>query len=585
MALRVGGRRIFLMGAMLFALLGLCRLVAEEDFRPAFAEAKKRGERRMVIPPGTYRLAPEAGGKVAWTLQGLKDVEIIADGVTLVSTKLTRSVAIDRCSGVTIRGLAVDYDPLPFTQGTVSAVGPDLNSIEVKLHAGYPRKPYARIDVIDAATRFRKKGMPFLWGTKAEMVGEDTVRVSLKGIGKAAAVGDLASLSTSTEPGGIPHALTIEHCTGVTLQNVTIHSAPGMGILESDGGGATKYLGCRVVPGPKPAGGSEERLLSTSWDAMQTKTVRVGPWIENCEVRDAGDDSWSVQSADFMVLKQTGATLVLGSRDEYTIGVDVGDRLTVSLGAPAATVRTRRSLSRTEAELDPAILAKLNEAAAYSMWRVAPRCIEVTLDAELPVKAGDSLFSPDRMGNGFTFLNNRIHSAGRVLIKAAGRIEGNVLDTPHALTVCPEVPGSAAAGVDGIVIRRNTIRHAGWFCPAPWSAMAGALSITATGEKQTLRAPGVFANVVIEDNVFEECSGPNVVLTSARGVVLRGNRFLRPQHDQPPSTGASFAIPANAVIWIANSDDVELRANEISDPGPFAGELIQTSRGTSNVRR
>ena len=243
--------------AMLFALLGVCRVVAQEDFRPAFAEAKKRGDKRIVIPPATYRLAPENGGKVVWTVQGLHDVEIVADGVTLVSTKLTRAVAIDGCSGVTIRGLTVDYDPMPFTQGVVTAVAPDLNSIDVKLHDGYPRKPYSRIDVVDAATRFRKKGMPFLWGTKAETIGEGTVRVSLKGIGKAAAVGDLASLNTSTEQGGIPHALCIEHSTGVALQNVTIHSAPGMGILEADGGGGTKYLGCRVVPGPKPAGASE----------------------------------------------------------------------------------------------------------------------------------------------------------------------------------------------------------------------------------------------------------------------------------------------------------------------------------------
>jgi len=572
---------------LVFTCLLLARALAAEpeDFREAFAAAIRRGDAKIIVPPGTYRLAPKGDGKVVWTLQGLHDTEIIADGVTLISTKLTRAVALENCRGVTLRGLTVDYEPLPFTQGTVAGVAPDQSWIDVKLHAGYPRQPYARIDVVDPATRYRKKGMPFLWGARATMQGEDVVRVALKGIGKAAAVGDLASLSTGPERGGIVHALTIEHCMGVTLEKVTIHSAPGMGILEADGGGATKYLGCRVVPGPRPAGAGEERLLSTSWDAMQTKTVRVGPRVENCEIRDAGDDSWSVQSADFMVLKATGNTLVLGSRDEYTIGVDIGDRLTNRAGGPIATVRTRRSLSREEAQLDPEIVEKLKSAAAWSEWKVAPRCIEVALDADLPVKAGESIYSPDRMGNGFAFVNNRLHSAGRVLLKAGGLVEGNVLDTPHALTVCPELPANAAAGIEGLVIRRNTIRQAGWFCPAPWSASAGALSITAAGGPQKLHAPGIFTNLVIEDNVFEDCSGPNLVLSSARGVKVSGNRFVRPQQDKPPETGASYHIPANAVIWLGISENVELKDNAISELGSFAGEPVQIAESVKNVQR
>lgn len=555
------------------------------DFRSAFAAALQRGESKIVIPPGTYRLAPLPGQKVVWCLNGLHDKEIVADGVTLVATKLTRAVAIDHCERVSIRGLTVDYDPLPFTQGRVVAVAEDLGWIDVKLHAGFPRHPFARIDVVDPETRYRKKGMPFLWGTKATLQSPDIVRVTLKDIGQTAKPGDLASLSTGCEPDGIPHAVSIERCTSVTLRNVTVHSAPGMGILEADGDGRSAFLGCRVVPGPRPSGAGEDRLLSTSWDAMQTKTVRIGPRVEGCEIRDAGDDSWSVQSADFMVLKQNGSTLVLASRDEYTVGVEVGDRLQAYVGGVEATVRMRRSLARAEAGLDAAVMAKLTNAPPWSEWNVSPRCLVVTLDRELPVKAGGSLFSPDRMGNGFAFLHNHIHSAGRVLIKAGGRIEGNLLDTPHALTVCPELPANAAAGIDGLVIRRNKIRRAGWFCPAPWSASAGTLSITAASDPPNLRPAGVFAHLVIEDNVFEECAGANIVLTSTRGAVVSGNRFVRPFHDSPPSTGASFHIPNTAAIWIAESTDLEVRNNFITEPGPFAGEPVQVGHGVEKLRR
>lgn len=554
------------------------------DFRPIVAEAIKRGDAKIVIPPGSYRLAPVGGDKVVWTLHGAKNVEIVADGVSLVSTKLTRAVAIDSCTKVTIQGLTVDYDPLPFTQGTVTDVAEDKSWIDVKLHEGYPRKSYARIDVIDPSTRYRKRGMAFLWGTKAEMKGDDVVRVSLKDIGAAAVKGDLASLSTGAEQGGIPHAISLERCDSVTLRNVTVHSAPGMGILEADGEGRSEYLGCKVTPGPRPSGASEERLLSSSWDAIQTKTVRVGPRVEGCEIKEAGDDSWSVQSSDFLVLKKTGTTLVIASRDEYTVGVGVGDRLKAGIGSPEAKIIARKDLSREQAGLAPEVMEKLKDAPGWSEWKVSPKCIEVVLDTELDLAPGTSLYSPDRMGNGFAFLNNRIHSPGRVLIKAAGTIEGNLLDTPHALTVCPEIPASAAAGIDGLIIRKNIIRRAGWFCPAPWSSQAGALSITAGAKPPDLRPAGVFAKLLIEDNTFEDCEGPNLVISSVRGGVVKGNKYVRPLGSKPPDNGGSFGIPADAVMWISESEAVVLEINQVIAPGPFAKETLKTGRGVKDLK-
>ncbi|WP_035606030.1 right-handed parallel beta-helix repeat-containing protein [Haloferula sp. BvORR071] len=540
------------------------------DFRPQVAAALKRGETRIVIPPGTYRLAPVGGDKTVWSLVDLHDVEIEAEGVTLLATKLTRALGLHACRNLKIHGLTIDYDPLPFTQGTVAAVAEDKSWIEVKLHAGYPRQAYSRIDVVDPATRYRKKGMPFLWGTRAEMKGEDTVRVTLKDIGKAASVGDLASLNTGPGDGGIPHAVGMDRCSDIELNAVTVHSAPGMGILEADGEGKTRYIGCRVVPGPRPAGATEERLLSTSWDAMQTKTVRYGPWLEGCEITEAGDDSWSVQSCDFMVLKKS--PLIVACRDEYTIGVEKGDHLTSRLGGPLATITAHRELTRDAAQLAPEILAKLKDAPGWSEWKVGNKCLELGIEGEVPFEVGDSVFSPDRMGNGFVFIKNRLHSSGRLLIKASGRIEDNILDTPHALTVCPELPAKGAAGIDGLIIRRNKILRAGWFCPAPWSASAGALSITASGDAQKLRGPGIFQNLVIEDNTFEDCSGPNLVMSSVRGANVKGNRFVRAQHDSPPATGASYGIASNSVIWTAQCEDVTLESNEMIEVGEFAKE-------------
>ena len=547
---------------------------APADFRPLVKEALARGEKRVVIPPGAYRLAPQPSGGEFWSLSGLKDVEIIADGVTLVGTKLMRALSLYRCSGVTLQGLTVDYDPLPFTQGEVITVGADGNSIDVKLHQGYPRKAYSRLDVVDPQTRYRKKGMPFLWGTKAELIGEDVVRVSLPGLAKTARLGDLVSLSTGQETGA-PHAISVEGCERMTLRHVTVYSAPGMGILEADGEGGSRFQGCRIVPGPKPAGATEERLLSTSWDALQSKTIRQGPLVEDCEIADAGDDSWSVQSADYLILKSSGTAVVLASRDEFTDGVQNGDRLRTSIEGPEYHIVSRKAVGRAEAGLGGVVLEKLRQAQSWSLWKVSPKCLALTLDRPCDLTPGQSVYSPDRMGNGFIFRHNHIHSAGRVLLKAGGLMEGNTLDTPHALVVCPELPVGAAAGVEDLFIRDNMIRHGGWFCPAPWSSQAGVLSVTAADGPSKLRSTPVYKNLKIEGNTLDGGAGPQLVVASARGVVIRGNRLLAPQHDPPPATGASYGVAKDAVVWVSQCEGLTYEKNLLEDVGSYAGEPIR----------
>jgi hypothetical protein len=133
--------------------------------------------------------------------------------------------------------------------------------------------------------------MPFLWGTTAELIAPNVVRVKLKDIGRAARPGDWASLSSGNEPGGLCHGITIENCNGgMTLRDVTLHCAPGMGIVEAGGAGGSTLENVRIVPGPPPPGGWAPRLLTTSWDGVLHSNVGRGPRVERCVIEDCGDD-------------------------------------------------------------------------------------------------------------------------------------------------------------------------------------------------------------------------------------------------------------------------------------------------------
>jgi hypothetical protein len=554
------------------------------DFRPLLQEAVKEGRAEVVIPPGIYRMTAKPRSPHIY-LHDVRNLTIVATGVTMICEKLSRAIAFENCHNVTLKGLTVDYDPLPFTQGTVIRVADDRDSIDVALHAGYPREAYSRIDICDPKTRFRKRGMPFLWGTKTEWVDANTVRVKLKGIGDTAAIGDMVSLSGAAASDGIPHGITVDNCGGMTFADVTVYTAPGMGIIEAGGEGGMRYLRCRVVPGPRPPGADQDRLLSTVWDAMQTSETRKGPVVEDCQIASAGDDSWSVQSDDYLVLKATGHEIVVGFSNPYSTGPLPGDHLQMSLDGKPATVAKQAVVTRDEAGFSPEVLQKLATAKNWTPWHVSGKFARLTLDQDDPFPVGQSIYCPDQQCNGFIFRHNHLHSPGRILIKAGdGLIEENEVRDGHSgVTVCPEVLGSGAAGIANLIIRKNLFFGTGYFCPLTNSSQSGCVSISAEGDNHQLRPPGIFRDITIEDNRFQEINGPCIVVTSASQVAIRRNAFIRPFSTPPNTIGRDLGIDSAALVWVAETSNLLLQDNTVSDPGPYGKIELKEGHGVTGI--
>ena len=553
---------------LVLALAGLTS-AAEVAHNPAdlIQDAARHGEHRVVIPPGVYRIS----GGIA--LSNAHDLEIVGDGVTLIFTRLSRAFDFYRCTNVTFRGFTIDYDPLPFTQGKVSAVSPDQNSVDVRLDDGYPRVLYSRIDVCDPKTRTRKRGMPFLWGTKAawaEGADDGVVRLTKTHLGAIAAIGDPISMSGGPVPGGQPHAIALEHCGGMVFRDVTLHTAPGMGILEADGDGTipTRYINVRIIPGPPPAGATDSRLLTTTWDALQCKTSRVGPTLEDCEIRDAGDDSWSVQSDDFVVLLASGREAIVGYRDEYCDGPQTGERLRAASGAQA-TITDRKAVDPAKAGLPEGLLAKLKSATPWSYWNVGRRMLRVTLDRPVPFAAGESVCDPDRRCNGFVVRRCKFHSPGRgALIKGSdGLIEDNeFVDCHSAVTINAEVPDLACAEIDHIIIRNNRIAGTGYFCPMWESNQAGAISVV--GKPTPIR------NITIQNNLFDDINGVSICLIGVRDSTIAANRFTRLHVVEPQTTGGQIGVDQHCVLFAADCSDLTISNNSADHPGPFTKTLV-----------
>jgi hypothetical protein len=503
------------------------------------------GDSQVTVPPGTYRGNTSEG--VFIYLKDVNDFKIIADGVTMVCEKKTRALQLENCKNVTLQGLTIDYDPLTFTQGDIVATGAGF--VDVKIHAGYDVRNYSRIDIIDPVTRYRKRGSTFLWGATAKIISDSIVRVSQSTLPGIAVAGDMATMSTGNE-GGAPHALELTKCRGgMVLKNVSVYSGPGFGILEFGGEGGTHLDACKIIPGPTPAGAVQARLLSVSWDALQHKLTRVGPLVENCQVRDAGDDSWSVTwDGEFTIGSVDGNMITIAKE-----GLEIGDSLRSSLTSDVVYI-------------------------------VAKTAGVIQLNKACPWPVGTRLYSPDRRCENFILRNNHFHSTGRVLVKAGnGLIENNVFEQTHSgVSVNTEIaPG--ATGISNLIIRSNKITGTGHFMPDWNSNQAGAISI-ADGGNRTLSPAGAFDNILVEKNTIEDVSGVNVVVSSARNVMIRENIIKRTGLTTPNSTGGAYNISQNTVVYLANSSNVTLDSNEVIDQGLASLKELLNVSGLTETR-
>jgi hypothetical protein len=555
--------------------------LAIEDLRQLLDQGVRSGSAEIVIPPGVYRGGPLPNAKDHLRLSGVKNTVIRAVGVTLFCTDPTRAITLQNCSQVTIEGLTIDYDPLPFTQGDIVDGDAQAGWIDIKIHAGYPLRAQSRIDVVDRETRFRKIGSPFMWGTNAEIRPDGIVRVTgSKAAANFAKVGDLASLGSDLDA-ATPHTLVLDDCDHITLKNVTIFSSNCMGIVAGGGEGGHHFTGCRIVPGPTPPGATEPRILSTNADAILTSSLRQGVLTEDCEIRDAGDDSWSVQSSDYVILHRDAATFYLSSR--ATSRLKVGHRLQAALGAPIATLTQVATTSLDAPAIPEEIRLKVKNAPAYNFWRLNSRKVtRVTVTGEVPWQPGDSIYDLDAQGNGFVFRNNIVRSPGRILIKASGLIDGNRIENANGIMVHPEVKFPAAAGLAQVIIRNNTLVD----CHQTNNTgthPAGVISVISLERRDLVRAAGTFGEILIENNTIEGGNGVGVSVTSAKSVTLRDNRFVRPHHVKPDPTGSAHGADNSALVWLARCDSVTLTGNTATHTGPFLGKPLSTSRDVGKV--
>lgn len=290
-------------------------------FRQAIREAAGG---TLVVEPGTYRLdpmGPATGGGAHPHVEvaSVEDVTVDGEGATIAFTNPSRAgIRFVGGGPVTIRDLAFDYDPTPFTQGEIVWLAEGRRTLEVALDDGFPQLDHEMFEEANGFyTLLHRSDGEFIRGvrkrgnwdhhlTDVSQVDERTYRVSLteESSTEGLAVGNRVTvLARNNET-----AVAFHKVEAPTLEGVHVRAANGSAFATTVCSDPV-YRDCVIAP---PSG--SDRQIGGNADGIRAINCKGSVTIEGCRHESLGDDSVVVQHT------MTSVTEIV---DERTVAVAV----------------------------------------------------------------------------------------------------------------------------------------------------------------------------------------------------------------------------------------------------------------------
>jgi len=528
----------FILGVFLMTLALSHNMRASIDPRKLILSEVAKGTKKITVPPGTYRLVQK--DKVFLTLNGVSDTVIDCTGVTFIGLAHTAMLELENCRNVTIKGLAVDYNPLPFTQGVIKSVGADANW-EVEIIEGYPVDNVRmngdvemRIQAYDPKTGALVNTLRHGDGVAMKKTGERTFRITGGHI-RTGRVGDIAVFNTLVYDRKIGHkagAILTTQCSGLVFEDVALRSSPVMGFVSQSDSGNT-YLRClldRCPPEKDYAKRGLKRLRSLNVDGFHIKRNLVGPKIKDCVARYMGDDCVNISGMYSLVAEASGPEIRIINSYYDDPDIRPGDKLEMMTiegsRIPDAKVVSIHEDGQITAQ-ESAKVRKLNLVPFYrdANSTAMKKAYRVVLDREAGLKFGDVVISGDRVGNGFRIVGNTFGPirSRPVLIKASnGVISGNTITGAvgegvlGAICIGPEYYWMEGSTGSDILIENNVIENGA----APGIFFGGYLN-----EPKVALPADSRSGIKIIGNTIRQNTAPSIVVHGCTGLTIENNNL------------------------------------------------------------
>ncbi|MCX8053538.1 MAG: right-handed parallel beta-helix repeat-containing protein [Armatimonadetes bacterium] len=504
----------------------------------ALEECKKVDKARLVFPKGKYNFIAGSNPQDPKTLLPLSNVQglsIDGKGSELIICGVTGVFSFANCNGITIRNLVVDWARPPFSVGKVISV--EENHFDVQVEPEYPVKggePVEAFMEYDPSTRIpMRHGLEEYYSViRTELLREQVLRIHLSHAAKIKP-GSLAVLRHKVYG---HFAFYFDRCSDVKIQNVTVHTAPGMGLGASVCTNVTLER-FRVVP-------RTGRPMSSTADATHFSGCKGTIKMEGCEFEGMGDDGANIKSGLYLSLKQEldDHTVLAQHNLKMANPPDTGDIMEISHVddlIPYATARVKK------AEFLP----------NNGMHRIE-------FDDRLP----DALKEGDVFGNATRTPKVRIKKCQ----VRNNRARGMLIQTRDAIVEGCKFQGCTGPGImvltevvyffESIGTRDVTVRNC-TFENCNYAATNGPGALCAMAYLRDFAyppKPGVHKNVVFEENKIIKCDNSAIFAAGVDGITIKGNHIEGACNDPTSESGKN-------AIYVMSSKGARVEENTI-DP-------------------
>jgi hypothetical protein len=532
----------------------------------------------VLLEAGTYLVAPERPRTDCLPINGADGLLVRGRGVEtriVFGDPISSGFSVRNSRNVVLREFVIDYDPLPFCQGTIRGVNVEAGHFEIEIDDGYPSpdgeqfvraiEPYGKWGMImDRATRRIKAGTPdHYMAPRWELIGgrswrffaaNDHFRRQLKQMQVGDAYVHLGR--------GHGTAILAQGCDGLLVEKVEIRASPGLavGLIGNSGALVVRGLEVRFAPGT-------DRLLTTNADGVHCQQNRTGPVIEQSYFEGMADDGVNIYAPPIVVREVLSPSKLLVSASGR---VWPGDRLQVfdpRTGQVRGTVQAADVTSQGRL-----FMLSLKE----PFHGIAPGEDH---------RSADTLYNLDACGAGFQIRQNefRGHRRYGCLLRAGGgTVEDNLFeDTTGAGVVLTNEPDWPEGPVPWeTVIRRNRFVRGGMCAGYADSPQGAALIVRAARLGHALAESEPIRGISIVDNTFVDRAGTAVFIGGANGVTLSGNHISGSAQAELRRKGGAIVVDRSSSISIADTEICDER------PGVTAAIEIgqRTAPGQAGVR-
>jgi hypothetical protein len=543
----------------------------------AFTAAIASGAARLVIPPGIYRVPGTTARSHHLLIDGARDLTIEGTGAVLVFTARDQhGLSLRNCRNTVLRGLRLERATPTCSQGVVERLEEDGRFCVVRIDPGYPQdiddQRWFPTFWCNVFTPDRGRWLAHYRGltpTVMQRLAPDLVRVQMSTTPAQVPV-ELKPGTPLAWRGVVFDDLGARDCEDCTFDSITVAGGAGMCFHER-GGGGNRWTGCSVVRAATPPDATQAPLLASTADGFHSSGATRGPLVERCSFTALDDDAIAIHGSYAMAVESSGTRLVAWRFrwEENALYGKPGDTLRFydprGVLAGEAVVTAVRKLEGYQPKTLPDASFRVFQEPKEAVF------LEFTCDRPVAATLNWLVSNPACAGSGYVIRDCVIRDcfARGILPKGdRGLIENNLIERTArgGIELLPELfHWSENDYSTAVVIRGNTLREVNSNRQTGDLRHPGALTVFAFRAGAYVPAPGGHRDILIAGNTFEDNHGPNLMITSADGVRVEGNRFVRPL-GAATGLGADRGVDPHALVWLGCTG-VSFAGNRIEQPG------------------